>query len=368
MVSVASPEVYVQVIQYCMEAPEVESLLLIIGPQAGNNPTKMAEILGNKVGGGTFPVCAVWTGRGNELDKGKRMMVEAGIPTYLSPEQAVRSFLHMSTYRRNHEMLQEITAEPPPKLEVDSHSAARLINEAIKQKRPLLTELESKALLKTYGIPITRTEAASSADEAVRLARDIGFPVVLKLLSSDITHKSEAGGVKLNLTSEEQVNRAFAEIVDAARAYNPKAKILGVTVQPMVARHEFELILGCKKDKFFGPVILFGMGGIMTEILRDRALGLPPLNRSLARRMMESTKAYRLLKGYRGLPGSNLALLEEILIRLSQLVTDFPEIVELDINPMVVTADQAWALDARVVVEPTPVPSPRHLAMDLSIG
>lgn len=366
MVSVASPEVYVQVIQYCMEAPEVESLLLIIGPQAGNNPTKMAETLGNKVGGGNFPVCAVWMGKGDEFDKGKWMMAEAGIPTYLSPEQAVRSFLYVSTYRRNLEMLQEITAEPPPKFEVDIHSAARLINQAIKQKHTLLTEPESKVLLKTYGIPITRTEAASSADEAVRLARDIGFPVVLKLLSEDITHKSDAGGVKLNLTSEEQVKRAFAEIMDAARAYDPKAKILGVTVQPMVAHHKLELILGCKKDKFFGPVILFGMGGIMTEILRDRALGLPPLNRSLARRMMESTKAYQLLKGYRGLPSSNLALLEEILIRLSQLVTDFPEIVELDINPLVVTVDQAWALDARVVVEPAPVPSPHHLAMDLS--
>ena len=364
MVSVASPEVYVQIMQWCMEAPEVESLLLIIGPQAGNDPKKMAEALGSKVGGGTFPVCAVWMGRGNEFDEGKRIMVEAGIPTYLTPEEAVRSFLHLSSYRLNVEMLQEISAEPPVKFEVDTPGAVRLIDQAIKQKRSLFTEPESKALLNTYGIPVTRTEAASSADEAVRLARDIGFPVVLKLLSSDITHKSEAGGVKLNLTSEEQVNRAFSEIVDAARAYDPMAKILGVTVQPMVARQEFELILGCKKDKFFGPVILFGMGGMMAEILRDRALGLPPLNRSLARRMMESTKAFQLLKGYRGLPASKLTLLEEILIRLSQLATDFPEIVELDINPLVVTADQAWALDARVVVEPAPVPSPHHLALD----
>jgi acetyltransferase len=304
-------------------------------------------------------------GRGNEFDEGKRMMVEAGIPTYLTPEEAVRSFLHLSSYRSNLEGLQEISAEPPVKFEVDTPGASRLIDRAIKQNRSLLTEPESKALLNTYGIPVTRTEAASSTDEAVRWAREIGFPVVLKLLSSGITHKSEAGGVKLNLTSEEQVSRAFTEIVDAARAYDPKAEILGVTVQPMVARHEVELILGCKKDKFFGPVILFGMGGMMTEILRDRALGLPPLNLSLARRMIASTKAFRLLKGYRGIPASNLALLEESLIRLSQLVTDFPEIVELDINPMVVTADRAWALDARAVVEPAPVRSPHHLALDL---
>ena len=250
--------------------------------------------------------------------------------------------------------------------EVDTPGAGRLIDRAIRENRSLLTELESKALLKTYGIPVTRTEAASSADEAVRWARGLGFPVVLKLLSGDITHKSEAGGVKLNLTSEEQVSRAFAEIVDAARAYDPNAKIFGVTVQPMVARQGVELILGCKKDEFFGPVILFGMGGIMTEILQDTALGLPPLNRSLARGMITSTKAFRLLKGYRSVPASNVALLEESLIRLSQLVTDFSEIVELDINPMVVTADQAWALDARVVVTPGRVRSPHHLALDLS--
>jgi acetyltransferase len=364
MVSVATPEVYAQVIQCCMEAPEVESLLLIIGPQAGNDPPKMAEILGSKVGRGAFPTWAIWTGKGNGFDEGKRMMAEAGIPSYLSPEQAVRSFLYMSAYRLNLEMRQKMTAESPPKFEVDHHTAARFINEAIKQKRPFLTEPESKALLKAYGIPAIRTEAVSSVDEAVSLARHIGFPVVLKLLSENITHKSEAGGVKLNLTGEDQVRRVFAEIMDAARVYDPKAKVLGVTIQPMVARHEFELILGCKKDKYFGPVILFGLGGIMTEILRDRALGLPPLNRSFARQMMESTKAYQLLKGYRGLPGANLVLLEEILIRLSQLVTDFPEVVELDINPMVVVADQVWALDARVVAEPSPVPSPYHLVFD----
>ncbi len=365
MVSVASPEVYVQVIQRCMEAPEVESLLIIIGPQAGNNPKKMAETLSAQVGGTAFPACAVWMGRGKEFDEGKRMMVEAGIPTYLTPEEAVRSFLHLSSYRSNLEGLREISAEPPVTFEVDTPGAGRLINRAIRENRSLLTEPESKALLKTYGIPVTRTESASSAAEAVRWARDLGFPVVLKLLSSDITHKSEAGGVKLNLTSEEQVGRAFAEIVAAARAYDPKAKILGVTVQPMVAPQGLELILGCKKDEFFGPVILFGTGGIMTEILQDTALGLPPLNRSVARGMIRSTKAFRLLKGYRGMPASNIALLEESLIRLSQLVTDFPEIVELDINPMVVTADQAWALDARVVAKPARVQSPDHLALGL---
>ncbi len=368
MVSVATPETYTQVIQCCMEAQEVESLILIIGPQAGNDPLRMAEVLGKKLGRGTFPVWAIWTGKGNELDKGRWMMAEAGIPTYLTPEQAVKSFLHMLTYRRNIEILQKASAEPPPKFDVDQQTAAQLINGAIKQKRSLLTEPESKALLRAYGIPITRTEAASSGDEAVRLSREIGFPVVLKVLSEEITHKSEAGGVKLNLTSEGEVQKAFDEIIDSARAYDSKAKLLGVTVQPMVLRHGIELILGCKKDTHFGPVILFGMGGTMTEILQDRSLGLPPLNRSFAQSMMESTKVYKLLKGFRGKTGADLALLEEILIRLSQLVTDFPEIEELDINPLVAMTDKAWALDARVVVKPSPVPSPYHLTLDSNWG
>lgn len=368
MVSVASPELYAQVIECCMEAPEVESLILIIGPQAGNDPLRMAEVVGSKVGRGVFPVWAVWTGRGNEFDKGKWAMAEAGIPTYTSPEQAVRAFLHLLSYKQNRDRLKMIETEEIPKFEIDRLCAGRLIEEAIKQDRILLTEPESKALLRTYGISVTRTETASTVDQAVRLAREIGFPVVLKILSEDITHKSDAGGVKLNLTGDEQVQRAFAEIMESGRAYVPKAKILGVTVQPMVGPPEFELILGCKKDKHFGPVILFGMGGTMTEVLRDRSLGLPPLNRPLARRMMEPTKVYHLLKGFRGQRGANLAQIEEILIRLSQLVIDFPEIEELDINPMVITADQAWALDARVIVKPTVIPSPHHLALEPRLG
>ncbi len=187
--------------------------------------------------------------------------------------------------------------------------------------------------------------------------------MVFDVQAPEITHKSEAGGVKLNLKDEASVCRAFEDIVAAAGAYDPRARISGVSVQPMVDRFEVELILGAKKDQHFGPVILFGMGGIMTEVLKDTALGLPPLNRLLARRLMERTKVFELLKGFRRRPPANLALLEEMLVRLSQLVADRPEVVELDINPLVVCGDEAVALDARARLEPAAVAPPLHLVI-----
>ena len=194
-------------------------------------------------------------------------------------------------------------------------------------------------------------------------AKQLGFPVVLKLDSPDITHKSDAGGVKLNLKNEEQVREAFAEIMDSARFYDPKARINGVSVQPMATITGVECILGAKKDREFGPVILFGMGGTAAEIIGDRAIGLPPLNRLLAGRLIEKTKVSKMLKGYRNLPPADLTALEEVLVRLSQLLIDFPEIAELDINPLLSHAQGALALDARVVVEPTDKKSPQHLCI-----
>ncbi len=226
-----------------------------------------------------------------------------------------------------------------------------------------MTEVEAKALLSSYGIPVNRTEAAAGADKAIRLAAAMGYPVVLKILSREILHKTDAHGVELNLQHSEDVRQAFINIMARARAYNPDARLEGVTVQPMVRRPDYELILGSKKDPDFGPVILFGLGGIMTEVLKDHAIALPPLNRLLARRLIESTRVFNLLKGYRNRPPADLLLLEEILIRLSQLVTDFPEITELDINPLIMDPKGAWAVDCRVLIVPSDVPSPNHLVI-----
>ncbi|MBW2201337.1 MAG: GNAT family N-acetyltransferase, partial [Deltaproteobacteria bacterium] len=230
-------------------------------------------------------------------------------------------------------------------------------------KVALLTEVESKLLLSTYGIPVNRTEIAVSADEAVQKAEAMGFPVVMKIHSRDITHKSDVGGVQLDLKTTTDVRDTFNTMMERVHLSHPDSTIEGVTIQPMLKRPDYELILGCKKDRDFGPVVLFGMGGVMTEVIRDRSIALPPLNRLLARRLMEETKVYRLLRGYRNYPPANLALLEEILIRLSQLVTDFPEIEELDINPLMVSGTDACAADARVLLKPTQIQAPLHLVI-----
>ncbi len=227
----------------------------------------------------------------------------------------------------------------------------------------LLTETEAKDLLDAYGIPVNKTQVACFEDEAVKKAEEIGFPVAMKIYSQDITHKSDAGGVRLNLRTAADVRDAFKRVMEDAHAYDPKARLDGVTIQPMLKRPDYELIMGCKKDRDFGPVILFGMGGIMTEVLKDRAIALPPLNRLLARRMMEETKVWRILQGYRNHPPANIALLEEILIRLSQLVTDFPEIEELDINPVLVLENDVRAVDARVLLKPSEIAAPLHLVI-----
>jgi len=359
----APPERWRQALEVCFSAKEIKALVIIFVPQALSNARAIAQSIVELLRSKPYPpIFAVWMG-GENVEEGRQILNKAGLPTYETPERAISASMYMYSYARNLELLQEI----PPKLEhslkFDQPGAREIIGKALKEGNTLLTEAESKALLKVYGIPVNRTEIANSIQEAVGIAQEIGYPVAMKIHSRDIVHKSDAHGVQLNLHDEKDVKDAFLKIMSCARTYDPKAELLGVTIQPMLQRPDYELILGSKKDGDFGPVILFGMGGIMTEILKDQALALPPLNRLLAKRLMEGTRVYEMLKGYRNRPPANLDLLEEILIRLSQLVTDFPEITELDINPMILTEDQAYAADARVVIKPSDISAPHHLVM-----
>ena len=358
----ASPERYARVVEICLKARELDGALLILTALGITDPTGVANLLAQTIKGKPYPVFTSWMG-GLDIEKGRDILNRAGIPTYDTPEQAVRAFLYMHEYSRNLEMLQEI----PPKLSMsllfNREEARTLVDQGLKRKNGLLTEMESKRLLAAYGIPVTYTAVATSGEEAVQLAHLIGYPVVMKLHSSDIVHKTEVNGVRLDLRSEDKVREAYREILAGAQAYNPQAKVLGVTLQPMIQRPDYEILLGAKRDESFGPVILFGMGGILTEVLKDQSIGLPPLNRLLARRLMESTRVYSLLQGYRNKPGANLELLEEMLIRLSQLLTDFPEIVELDMNPVIVSEGNPCAVDARVILKPSEVSAPLHLVI-----
>lgn len=347
----APPDRYAQAMQIVLDDPNVDAVLVILTPQAMTDPTETARVIAASSRNIEKPILAAWMG-GAAVAQGRQLLVQANIPTYVRPGPAVRAFMHLVSYARNQEILYETPRDIPVEFKLDQRKLDEIIASVPPEGEPVLSETASKTLLSAYGIPVIQTLEARTADEAVRLSQEIGYPVVLKVLSPQITHKTEVGGVVLNLQTEAEVRAAFNRIVTTARAKRPDAEVLGVTVQKMVdPRNGTELIVGAKRDPVFGSILLVGMGGITAELFQDRALGLPPLNERLARRMLESLKTWRLLKGYRGRPGANIDRLLEILMRFSYLVADHPEISELDINPLLVTPSDVVALDARVVVE-----------------
>ena len=286
-----------------------------------------------------------------EVEEANRVLNKNDIPTYSTPEQAVKTYLYMYQYKRNLELLYET----PEELPVDSIPPKRplmvIMRNAAKENREILTEMEAKQLLEDYNIPSVKTLVAKTADEAAFSASQIGYPVVLKILSPQIVHKTDAGGVELDISSAAELREAFENVMQRAKEYNPEAEIQGVTVQPMIKKRGYEIILGAKTDQLFGPVILFGMGGVGVELFKDVAIGLPPLNQTLARRIMEETKVFQLLRGYRNVPPANLKVLEEVMVRFSQMIVDFPQLKEVDINPLFVDEAEALALDARIAID-----------------
>ena len=292
---------------------------------------------------------------GTDVRAGRAALGEAGIAAFDSPEAAVNAFLNLVQYRRNQDLLYELPAALPEDWQPDQKHAQTLIDKVRKAGRTLLTEFEAKELLTCYGIPTMPTKNAGSADEAVAEARRLGYPVVLKLWSETITHKTDAGGVVLNIANDSTVRDAFAQIQENVDRYADQHHItkdafLGVTVQPMIRAKGYELIVGSSVDAQFGPTILFGAGGVLVEVFQDRALGLPPLNRTLARRLIERTQIFKALQGIRGQRPVPLDQLETLLVRFSYLLCDFLDIQEIDINPLLASPEGLVALDARVVL------------------
>jgi acetyltransferase len=353
----ATPERYRLAVEVCLADASVQGVLVLLTPQAMTDPTETARKL-KPFGQGTKPVLACWMGAA-AVQEGRRLLQEACIPTFYSPEDAIRAFLHMVQYHRNQELLYETPAALPAGEPPDSRRVQSIFRAVREAGRTLLTEAEAKEVLAAYGIPVAPAIACRTADEAVAAAGRLGFPVVLKLLSTTVTHKSDVGGVQLDLTDEAAVRRAF-ELVREGVARAGKAEAFeGVTVQPMVRERGYELIVGSSVDRQFGPVILFGCGGVLVEVFQDRALALPPLNRTLARRLMERTKVYKALQGVRGRPAVDLEALETLLARFSRLLVDFLEIREVDMNPVLAAPGRVLALDARVVLAPAGGPLPR---------
>jgi acetyltransferase len=280
-----------------------------------------------------------------------QILTKNSIPTFSTPEQAVKAYMYMYQYKRNLELLYETPAETPTDIVPPKSPIITLFKNAALENREILTEEEAKAILEHCGITTVKTLFAQTSEEASWMASQIGYPVALKILSPQITHKTDAGGVVLDIDNETDLRKAFNLVMSRAKKYNPNAKIIGVTVQPMIRKNGHEVIIGAKKDPVFGPAIMFGMGGTMVELFKDVAIGLPPLNRTLAKRIMKETKFYSLLKGYRNLPSANIELLEEILVRFSQMLVDFPQIKEVDINPLIIDEKEAFVLDARIMID-----------------
>lgn len=349
----ASPELFAKCVGVLADAAESDGLLAILAPQAIADPVETAQQLTAYAKLGDKPILANWMG-GGQMAAGAHVLNSAGIPTFLYPDSAARAFQYMWQYS---DALRALYETPSLNRVGESGNAERsvgdLLNQVLSSGRTLLTEPESKQLLAEYGIPTVETLIATSSAEAVTNARKIGYHVVLKLLSKTITHKTDVGGVKLNLETDDQVDKAFAAIASSVEAAAGPGHFDGVTVQPMVRFSGYELIVGSKIDPQFGPVILFGTGGQLVEVFRDRALALPPLTSTLARRMMERTKIYRALQGIRGQPPVDLAALEQLLVRFGQLVLEQPRIKEIDINPLLASSERLIALDARVVLHPT---------------
>ncbi|MFI5303346.1 MAG: bifunctional acetate--CoA ligase family protein/GNAT family N-acetyltransferase [Nitrospiria bacterium] len=346
----STAETYQKSVEIALKDPNSDGLLAILTPQAMTEPTQTAEYFVRAAKGENKPILASWMG-GQSIDAGARILTHAGIPTFSYPDSAARIFNYMWRYSYNLKGLYETPSwvESPDKNSKDRHKAEKIIQSVRRRGRTILTMVESLKLLEAYRISVVRTRIAKNEKKAVEWANAIGYPVVLKLSSRTITHKTDVGGIQLNINSASAVRKAFRAIQVSVNNKKGPGHFLGVTVQPMI-EDGVELILGSTLDPQIGPVILFGTGGILVEVFNDHSLALPPLNSVLARRMMEQTKIYAALKGVRGRNSVNLTELEQVLIRFSRLIVEQREIKEIDINPFFASDRSLLALDARVVI------------------
>lgn len=347
----AEPQRYVKAIKVALKDPGVSGAVIIYTPQGMAKPVEVARAIIKYAEKANKPILTAMMGS-QEVAGARQLFYESKIPTYEFPEEAIKTYLYMYQYARNLGELYETPEDLPLDAGTPKNYLKILARNALRQGKTLLSEEDSKKLLTTYGVAATRPYFAQNPEEAIMVASDIGYPVVMKISSPEITHKSDVGGVILNISSASELKKAFSEMMESVKKHKPEAKVEGVSIQKMVTNYDYELIIGSKKDSVLGPVIMFGLGGTEAEFFKDVAVGLPPLNQILARRVLERTKTYKLLsEGFRTKPPVNLRLFEETLVRVSNLIVDFPEIKELDINPLVVCGDSAVALDARIILD-----------------
>jgi acetyltransferase len=345
---------YRAAVSACLADEGVDGLLAILTPQAMTDAEDVARAVVESSRGSSKPLIACWMGEAH-VASARRILTDAGIPTFRTPDPAVEMFAHLSAFYRNQQALLQAPGPLVRGAAPDLRGARMVIEAALGDRRKVLTEMESKALLAAFHIPIAKTAIARSAQEAVLLAEQFGLPVAMKIDSPDVTHKSDVGGVRLNVGDAQSVRSAYQEIVEQVKRKRPGARVNGIAIEPMMLRpNGRELMVGVKRDAVFGPAITFGAGGTAVEVHRDRSVALPPLNAFLVADMIRSTRVSKLLGAFRNLPPADMKALEAVLLRVSEMVCELACIEELDINPLIVDESGAIVVDARVVVRDAP--------------
>jgi len=358
----APPERYQQALDICLKDPDVDGAIVILSPQAMTNPTEVAEAVIQSAEKSNKPVMTSWLG-GNQVEEARKRFNNAHLPNFRILENAVDAFSYLARYNKNQRLLLQTPARLTRGQESPDREGARLIFEAVlTEQRKILTEPESMAVLNAFRVPTIRNAVAHSANEALINAESIGFPVAMKVLSTDISHKSDAGGVRLNVNSAQEVRGAYRQLVDEVQLRVPDAKILGVTIEKMYrSSNGRELMIGIIRDPVFGPVISFGSGGTSVEIMGDTAVSLPPLNRRLAVDLINRTKVSKMLGEFRQMPAVDIDKLIDVLLCVSSMACELPWLQEMDINPLIMDETGIVAVDARMVVDyPKPSTDPYH--------
>jgi len=350
----ARPERYLAALGPVLEDPGTDAVLVIHSPTAVTSVAEASAACLPVLAAARKPTLACWMGaEGSQEAAGGTACAPAEVPVYSTPEEAVDAFLHVARYHESQALLLEAPASSPQDFERDLNAARAILARVLEEGRTVLTEPEAKGVLAAYGVPVVETRTVRNASELAAAAQALGYPVALKILSPDISHKSDVGGVALDIETATDLERAAAAMLARCRERAPNARLEGFTVQRMIRRGAaHELIVGMALDATFGPTMVFGQGGTAVEVIADRALALPPLNRVLAHDLLSRTRVYRVLEGYRDHPAADLAAIEQTLVRLSQLVADLPEVAELDVNPLLADEHGVIALDARMRIEP----------------
>ncbi len=375
----AQADRYHHAVKACLEDPNVDGVLTILTPQAMTKPLEAANTVIELSNQYSKPLLACWMG-GTQVEESRTAFNHARKPNFRTPEPAVEIFSFLSAYYQNQKLLMQMPGSLSHHLEPDVEGARMIIEGALQERRKVLSEMESKAVLSAFHIPVAQTLVAHSPGEALLIAQQLGYPVAMKVNSPDITHKTDAGGVRLNLAYAQAVRGAYHEIIETVKRNRPDAQLDGISIEPMVVKpNGRELMVGVTNDPIFGPIITFGAGGTAVEVMADRSVSLPPLNTFLVKDLIQGTRVARMLDAFRHMPPVDMAALESVLLRVSEMVCELPMLMEMDINPLILDEHGALAADARVVVEfrpPNPdryahmaiYPYPAHLVRNLQLA